>query len=697
MFLLVIFACEAAPRGREPAGGTAPQVTQSDGAGPPEPARTEEGRRSREVVAEAARTLPKVPIRDAAPVPSEPTAAGKCPTVSDKSLGVLTSPRRPVVGGRLHILAATFDDSGPLQVRVEREQETIDVSVSRRDGAPSSAAVTFRPASPGVYRIIVGRAGVGLACRKVRVARRRKRSETPDFLTLQEDGMLTHAWKTRRSWRPREEALFSAWLRELFHAPRGEELAFGALREALLDDSRNYLHDALGLGEDAAKGGLRLRPDCADAPYFLRAYFAWKRGLPFVFRRCSRGRTKAPTCRVVHSNSEPMTVPASWREAGNSVDKLRSVERFFRKNIGWGVHSGNGRVAHGDDENDFYPVELSEEAVRPGTIYADPYGHIFVVVELMAQRGGRPGVLYAIDGQPDGSITRKRFWAGNFMWNPNPSLGGSGFKRFRPAVRGDADEDGRRPVGTPGNRMLRKIDGYEDVDEDVGALGAEAFFDRMHAVVSPEPVDVEVALREVVDALSEAAKVRVTSVNNGIEYVKGHPGDPVTMPWGHAVFETSGPWENFSTPARDLRLLVAMDVTRDFVDRVLRMPSAFGIAEDFPPEQLRTSLQDLRERLLQDPARAIEYTRSNGARVTLTMAQLVARATALEVAYNPNDCVEVRWGAADGSEERSSCRRRASEEQQKKMEAYRDWFRLRQRPRRGSEGPDVPGVSRAAD
>jgi hypothetical protein len=170
------------------------------------------------------------------------------------------------------------------------------------------------------------------------------------------------------------------------------------------------------------------------------------------------------------------------------------------------------------------------------------------------------------------------------------------------------------------------------VDEDVGALGAEAFFDRMHAVVSPEPVDVEVALREVVDALSEAAKVRVTSVNNGIEYVKGHPGDPVTMPWGHAVFETSGPWENFSTPARDLRLLVAMDVTRDFVDRVLRMPSAFGIAEDFPPEQLRTSLQDLRERLLQDPARAIEYTRSNGARVTLTMAQLVARATALEVA-----------------------------------------------------------------
>ena len=35
-----------------------------------------------------------------------------------------------------------------------------------------------------------------------------------------------------------------------------------------------------------------------------------------------------------------------------------------------------------------------------------------------------------------------------------------------------------------------------------------------------------------------------------------------------------------------------------------------------------------------------------------------ARATALEVAYNPNDCVEVRWGAAEGRQERSSRGRR---------------------------------------
>ena len=696
----MLFACEATPVNQEATrrgDGPTVKVVDTGAVATVEVEESGEPAGTRGAPANVVETLPMIPVRAVSPTQSDPAAAGTCPKGSDKSLGVVTSPRRPWVGGRLHVLAATFDDSGPLQIRVEHDDKIVDVSVERRHGAPTSAAATFRPEAPGVYRVFVGRAGEGLACRKIRVGSRRKRNSEQESVQLSEEGMLEHAWKTRRSWRPREEALFSAWIRELFHSPRGDELAFKALREALVNDSRNYLHDALGLGEDAADGGLRLKPDCADAPYFLRAYFAWKRGLPFTFRRCSRGRRLAPSCRSLRSNGEPMTIPSSWKESETPISLLRSVEHFFRKHIGWGVHSGNGRVAHDDDENDFYPVEISERGIRPGTIYADPYGHLFVVVELMAQQGGRPGILYAIDGQPDGSITRKRFWAGNFMWNPDPSLGGSGFKRFRPAVRGDVGEDGQRPMGTPGNRTLMKMNGYRDVDVEVGTVKAATFFARMHALVSPEPVDVEVALTEVVDALSEAAKVRVTSVTNGLRHVAANPREPVPMPWGHEVFETSGPWESFSTPARDLRLLVAMDVVRGFVDRVRRSPAAFGISEDFPPEVLRERLQDLREGLLQDPGRAISYERSNGVTVTLTMAELISRAIALEVAYNPNDCVEVRWAAPEGSEERSSCGRRAPADQQKKLEAYRDWFRSRARPRRGSRGPEVPGVPREAD
>jgi hypothetical protein len=36
------------------------------------------------------------------------------------------------------------------------------------------------------------------------------------------------------------------------------------------------------------------------------------------------------------------------------------------------------------------------------------------------------------------------------------------------------------------------------------------------------------------------------------------------MPDGASIFETAGAWEDFATPSRDLRLLIAMDVVSGF-------------------------------------------------------------------------------------------------------------------------------------
>ena len=52
----------------------------------------------------------------------------------------------------------------------------------------------------------------------------------------------------------------------------------------------------------------------------------------------------------------------------------------------------------------------------------------------MPQTAGAAGVFFAVDGQPDGTVARKRFWRGNFLFAQNPALGGPGFKRFRPIV-----------------------------------------------------------------------------------------------------------------------------------------------------------------------------------------------------------------------------------------------------------------------
>ena len=79
--------------------------------------------------------------------------------------------------------------------------------------------------------------------------------------------------------------------------------------------------------------------------------------------------------------------------------------------------------------------------------------------------------------------------------------------------------------------------------------------------------------------------VRVTSVANGEAYFKSHPGTVIPMPSSaNGIFQAGGQWENFSTPNRDLRLLIAMDAVLDFPDRVVRSPEDFNISGLGSPE-----------------------------------------------------------------------------------------------------------------
>src|SRR2546426_120583 len=111
-------------------------------------------------------------------------------------------------------------------------------------------------------------------------------------------------WPVRDAWNRGTENLYSAWVETLFDAPLDEELSWPALHEVLRDKSRNFLFNHLGLRED--EKGLIIRPDCADLPYFLRAYFAFKMGLPFGYSKCSRGGGgEPPKCHEWSSNQNP--------------------------------------------------------------------------------------------------------------------------------------------------------------------------------------------------------------------------------------------------------------------------------------------------------------------------------------------------------------------------------------------------------
>jgi hypothetical protein len=180
-------------------------------------------------------------------------------------------------------------------------------------------------------------------------------------------------------------------------------------------------------------------------------------------------------------------------------------------------------------------------------------------------------------------------------------------------------------------------------------------------------------------ALFESVQRRVVSVQTGEDFMRSRPGLVVEMPTGHDIFETSGAWEDFATPSRDMRLLISVDAVLGFPDEVRRRPERFGI-EAAEAEAVATRLAaEMNDALA---ALEISYERTSGGAQALTLAEVVARRALLELAYNPNDCVERRWGAGDGTDELEGCARRAPEAQRARMDEYRAWFHERRRPPR---------------
>ncbi len=620
-------------------------------------------------------------------------AKAKAPSDSCKDvagLAVLTSPISPWKGAPLRVVFAV---EGPLagELSLIAPDGTVAVKSAERHGGPPYfwSAEVQSPAA-GTWHATLAREGASAECAKItrEIAVGRGRPQGPG-------ATRQSVWPLRAVWNRANENLYSAWIETLFDAPLDVELSWKALHEVLRDKSRNVLFNHLGLREDEQK--LVIQPDCADLPYFLRAYFAFKMGLPYGYSKCTRGGGgQAPRCpqwwNIMKEEPPPAPPPQQVASGGFFAAFDQPVARpapkipqrptalvpgfgfYLRTTVANGVHSGNGRTAAGDDDTDYFPVPLTQETLRPGTTYADPYGHLLVLVKRVAQSGDAAGVLLAVDGQPDGTVARKRYWRGNFLFAQDPALGSPGFKDFRPIV---LEKGGSLRRLT--NDEITKNPQYANFSLDQSKLGIEDFYDRMDDVLSPAPLDPARAMKEAITALEEQVKTRVNSVENGRKYQNGG-GVEVGIPDGASIFETTGAWEDFATPSRDLRLLIAIDVVRGFPDRVARRPERYAMPAGKNVADVKAEL----DRVLASElaARKFQYTRSDGTPWTLALKDVVDRMPELEMAYNVNDCVELRWGATEKSDEASPCKRRAPGAQRTKMAEYRAWFHERRRPAR---------------
>jgi hypothetical protein len=566
-------------------------------------------------------------------------------------IAVLPAPLAPWTGMPLRVLVVSEKPvDGELSL-IAPDGSVAAKSRARHGGPPYSWYAEVGKPAAGAWRAQLA-ASCGTVTREITVA---AQAPAPEHASA---GSL---WPIRANWDRNTENLFSAWIEKLFDAPLDADPSWPALYPVLRDRSRNMLFNYLGVREDEVP--MALRPDCADLVYFLRAYFAFKMGLPFGYSKCSRGGGGHP----------PKCV--DWTSIASAAATQKGLGPAFGdylRVVADAVQSGSVRVLGNDDNTDFYMVPLSQATLRPGTVYADPYGHVMILVRRVPEANGAPGVFLSVDGEPDGTVARKRFWRGNFLFAHEPTLGNPGFKRFRPIVRNEGG--GLRRLT---NAEIAKNPQYGDFSLEQTQMGVEDFYDRMDEVMSPEPLDPVRAMKDAIASLEEQVKTRIGSVENGRKYQNSGKGE-ASMPDGAAIFATTGAWEDFSTPARDFRLLIATDVVRGFPDRVARKPQRYAMPPGKSVADVKAELQNVLAAEL--AARKVTYTRSDGSPWTLTLKDVMDRSGALEMAYNPNDCVELRWGAPDGSDEASTCKRHAPAAQHAKMTSYRGWFRERHWP-----------------
>jgi len=571
-----------------------------------------------------------------------PFGRGASPPALAGRRAVLVSPEKTQPGRPLRVLAA-FENAGA-NVRVVLRGAAGDakpLALKRGGGPPFWVAAEFAAAPAGTFRVIL--------------------AEGRDEAVV---GPSSGLLDVSRGWSWASEALYSAWIEALF-ADADERSSWPALHDVTRDRGRNLLHDHLGAGEDDPSGpnSLEMTPDCADNPFFLRAYFAWKLGLPFGFHETGWGTLES-------APKAGRLIMAGTRRPGSPANIVPAMGRFLNqvKNV---IHAGNGRTALRADDTDYYPLPLTRRALKPGTVFADPYGHTYTLVRWIGQTRQAPGLLLGADAQPDGTVAVKRFWKGNFLFTTAEVVGEPGFKAFRPIV-----VDGGRPRQLA-NREIAASPDYGDFSLEQEKMASNAFYAAMEKLINPDPLDAKAAFEDLFRALHEQLLVRVDSVAKGEAYVTAHPGAVIPMPSGPSVFQSLGSWEDYSTPNRDLRLLIAIDTIAEFPDKVARDPAAFDMGRR-APDEIRRELRALADKWA--ASMTITYKGSDGSSRTRTLAEIFRRKDAFEMGYNPNDSIEIRWGAPAGSAELATARRHAPASQLAKMKALQPWFHKRLRP-----------------
>jgi len=394
--------------------------------------------------------------------------------------------------------------------------------------------------------------------------------------------------------------------------------------------------------------GRRFESDCADLPYVLRFYFAWKRGLPFSYAAAMTPRDgSADDIRYSRNGnkvSDRVDVP-SGRFSGMAI-----IER-----IRTDISSATYRVHPDLDGTDLYSPAIQPGSIRPGTMVYDPAGHVAIVYRVDPD-----GRVHSFDAHTDFTLTQMTFDVRFARMRPGQ---GAGFKNWRPIQLVGAEH---APDGSwrGGHIVVARNRDIADFSTEqffgTGKRPADADWASGRFTVKDETLDFYDFVRarlaggnlvfhpvteiaEMTGSLCNDLQYRAAAVDLGRDVAaRAHPD---RLP--RNIYGTEGDWEMFSTPSRDARLKTAFKYLRDTVQRFVEMDRRGGDRHlSYKGEDLPADLAKMYGRVA--AACTIQYRRSDGSVMALSFED--ARARLFALSFDPYHCPERRWGASDPAE-----------------------------------------------
>lgn len=403
--------------------------------------------------------------------------------------------------------------------------------------------------------------------------------------------------------------------------------------------------------------GIYYHTDCADLPYFLRAYFAWKRGLPFSYISSVSPRGRTSDIRYTASGN---SIASRQDVLSNSTTGPSLLIRL--SDI---ISSAMYRLHPDMEGTDLYPVRIDRKSLKPGTVLYDPNGHLAIVYKV--EDDGR--VLF-MDAHPDNSLTRGTY--GKKFVRSSPGMG-AGFKNWRPIrlVGASKTPDGTLVGGHVEFAKNSEIADFSteqffgnasrpaDREWASGAFTLDGqivdYYDYVRAKMGGgsltfEPVQ---EVRNMVRANCEDIRYRAEAVDLAIKSGVQNRAHPSRLPSN--IYGTEGEWEEYSTPSRDARLKTSFKELRDQVQRFVEWRNSGDRRIKYEGTNLPAALLAAYD---QEAAQCtITYLRSNGTSVPLGYEEV--RARMFDLSFDPYHCIERRWGASR-PDELSSCRDDAS-------------------------------------